>query len=630
MSPLKVLGGVLGVLGLLCGVYAVRVEMKEITAADQTRYWPSKRFSRVQFAGPDTFTGVRSEEGQVWVERFTSGAWKTATVHSGSARVQGPIVASPEGNWAAWKRDQSLALWATDSSLAPAALPVDAVAFTFQGRSLLVVTKEGNLEWWNPATRARESAIPISDGAFEAAIGSGSVAVVDTSRSRLKLYSLGIGQRASLVEEARPMLNGKLMIGAGNLLQMRDGFVSLWKETYTLPGRVTSAVAGLRGEILVTGEFGGVFSLMKGKDPETILEERSGSVADASGSQLVLSGPGGSSLYQIASTRKFSRKGKVIAWLAGLSLAVSICLLFGRHLMTLLSWIIKRQSTLDQVRYGREELPKPGVELFDAFARGEVALWTGSGLGAQAGLPARSAFVKSLLETAYFEEWADPNEIAKLIVKAGDGRREEAVDKLLALLGDRQHLVFEQIRCHYQRTVNPVEVYESIGKLPFTVLVSGNYDNLIDSAGWVSQVPRVNLFGTASAADGILYTRSEMAAGMAKFPEGSELLKELFAGYRIVFVGCSIPELHADLVALGIPRVAGGAIVSKHLCIAAASPQWERKAKELHEWWGIEVQQCAEDYLPAQVRLWFANLVTALGASKKPESAVGAAAGARG
>lgn len=628
VSPLKSIGVILAVLGVLAGIYAVRVEMKEVTAAEQTGYWPSKRFSRVQISGRGSFTGTRHEDGRVTVERMINGTWKVTEVHSGMAQVSGPVVANPEGTWAAWRRGESLAVWETGSGLAPAAISVDAVEFAFLSGSLVAVTREGNLEWWNPAARVKETAISLSKGASSASISADRVAVVDRSQARLLVYSLGIGRRVSLVEEARPLLAPfKLAIGANSVLFLGDRAVAVWGELLTLPGRAKVVTAGLRGEILATGEFSGVYSLMKGKDPDHILEARTGSVVDTSGYQMVLSGPGGSSLYDIASIWKLSKRGTFLAWLSGASLFIAICLLFGRQLMNLIAWIAKRQSAAEKVRYGREELPEPEPELFAAFSRGEVALWTGSGLGAQAGLPTRAEFIKMLLETAYYEEWADPNDVAKLIVLANDNRREEAVDKLLALLGTRQHLIFEQIRCHYQRAVKPPEVYQSIGKLPFTAVVSGNYDSLIDTADWVSTVPRVNLFGNAAAPEGILYTRSEMKAAMSKFAGASDLLKELFSTRRIVFAGCSIPELHADLLALGIPKVAPGAIMSKHLCVAAAGQQWERKAKELHEWWGIEVQQCAEDYLPAQVRLWFGHLVTAMGLSKREPAAAAATAG---
>lgn len=620
VSPAKTIGLVLAVLGILAGTYAVRVEMKEVTVADQTGYWPSKRFSRVQLSGKGSFTGIRAEDGRISVERMINGAWKISEVDSGLDQLEGPVIANPEGTWAAWRGKNSLVVWETDSGRAPAAIPVDAVEFAFLSGSLVAVTREGNLEWWDPAARAKESAIPVSKGASSAAISAGRVAVVDRSQTRMLIYSLGTGRHTSLVEEARPLLApNKLVIGADQTMFLGDRHVVVWGEVKKVPGRVKSVSAGLRGEILVTGEFNGVYSLMKEKDPESILDARTGSVVDTSGFEMVLSGPGGSSLYTIASVWRLSKRGTVLAWLAGASLFVSICLLFGRQLMSLIAWLTKRQRVIGKVRYGLEELPQPPPDLFNALSRGEVALWAGSGLGAQAGLPARAEFVKVLLESAYYEEWAEPNEIAKLIVLAGDGRREEAVDRLVEMLGTRKHLVFEQIRCHYQRPVKVPEVYGSIGQLPFAAVVTGNYDSLIDvaCAGWAKRVPRVNLFGSAAKPDKILYSRSEMKAAMDEFPEAPSLLKSLFSTHRIVFAGCSIPELHADLLALGIPKIAPGAIMSKHLCIAAAGPQWERKAKELHQWWGIEVQQCAEDYLPAQVRLWFGHLVTALGRPKQ-------------
>ncbi len=642
ITPWKGLAILAAVVGVGLALFAAKYEMKEVTKAAPAGQWPGKRFSHVRITQPGSFSGVSVAGGTIRIESLAAGQWKSVEIDTGLDQMAGGVKTNRKAAAAAWRHGQSLGVW-TAGSGGSSRLPVSRVAdFDFlDDSSLVLLTSDGVLEWWDPAARKKLHSRKIANGAAAAAIARDSLAVIGSGQTLVRVYTLGPGFRATLIEESRamppPFEVG--IAGPGNAIFARKGEIAIGGRVHGIPGTILDVTPGLRGEILITGAFEGVLALGKKAKPEAILPALPGSVTDVAEGELVVSGPDGARLFRIASEWTFTERGKHLTLLSLLALIKSICIALAKHMKNMLFTLFKIRAKNPGKGKARKKAKLPAVapDLLDSFSRGEVALWAGSGLSAQAGLATRAAFVKAMLEAAYAEEWARPAEVAKLIPLVEAGRAEEAVDKLILMLGARKHVVFEQMRCTYQRPVKSSGAHAAIGRLPFAAAVSTNYDILLDcvSPEWANSIHlksserafsrtsvffQLKLYGDMAAPESILYSRSELQAATAALPRLKELLESLLVARRIVFVGCSICELHADLTALNAPKLNRGVKTARHVCLAASGgPDWERKANELRSLWGIEVQDCDEDAIAGELYRWLKNTAVELERLKRSQ-----------
>src|SRR5258708_27999238 len=118
-----------------------------------------------------------------------------------------------------------------------------------------------------------------------------------------------------------------------------------------------------------------------------------------------------------------------------------------------------------------EEGPMPG-ELGGACQNGDCVLWAGSGLGAQAGVPAWSAFLRELLE------WAAKSEPA--LAELPEGMTGATADRIAAAFENREQALQAYLRQRFRVGSELPQAHRLIKQIDFPTLISTNLDNLLD------------------------------------------------------------------------------------------------------------------------------------------------------
>jgi SIR2-like protein len=266
----------------------------------------------------------------------------------------------------------------------------------------------------------------------------------------------------------------------------------------------------------------------------------------------------------------------------------------------------------------REEGPIPRV-LIEACQRGDCVLYAGSGLSAQAGLPAWSVFVTQLAQ------WAGDS--------AG-GDADSVMDRIVAAYRNRRQDLYDYLRSQLRVTSEISRSHRLIKEIDFSAVITTNLDNLLDralpcSGGRVYTA--ANCAGLVHAAErrdffllkpfGDLGEPGTLSLGTAQCLQTMrdnrslrELLEGLLHSNTFLFLGVSIEGLERDLTALAVePQTE-----RRHfILLPDIGESWKAPAERMRLRYGIE----ALTYVPStpdhpEVPEFLANLIAAMRATR--------------
>jgi hypothetical protein len=178
----------------------------------------------------------------------------------------------------------------------------------------------------------------------------------------------------------------------------------------------------------------------------------------------------------------------------------------------------------------------------------------------------------------------------------------------------RRGAMIEHFRAIFARLVMPSRCHEMLARVPFAAALTTNYDFLFQQADahWAvaattlksdlapsfgDRSSLLKLYGDMDHASTLLLSRAEFIAGVAASAETTRV-RRVFATRPVLFVGCSLEGLLADLKILGVAESPGQ---NHYALVAVSDTSWHKLAEELEHRYGIEVLAC--DAAAAQTAL---------------------------
>jgi hypothetical protein len=505
-------------------------------------------------------------------------------------------------------------LEAKESSDVTAPLPADrkALALTeLSDGTLAVVFDDASVGRWSPDGRLLGQD-HVSFDSLEQAVADGDYVALGSSRSgSIFLYEYRPGEEWKVVDrEPAPDLPFHLVIPApGMTAALSEAGLHRGGKTQNTPGEVRSAASHLE-DFLITGDFDKLLVLPADGDRYPLADAQPGSLVAASHNRTVVSGTDGTRLIELGTETRLTASGRALTTIAAVLLAGALLLCFAPliyvKLLDLLAMKVGGGKRKDGGKLAPRTLGQPPPQLIDRFAAGEGVAWAGAGLSAQSGLPLRGAFVMGLLQTAQVEKLAPLQLLRRLEKLAEKGEIETALDELAAAAPQRAGVI-AHYRAVYYKYVARSHAHELLSRLPLAGAITTNYDGLLSCGddAWSSHVLTLSsllperpdapfllkLYGDIPAPLTVLLSRAEFAM---VFPKSSvaHIPRVALAEQTLLFIGCSMEGLVADLQVIGAPEK----IARTHFAaVGVAGPDWTKHAAVLKERFGIEVLPCSEE-----------------------------------
>lgn len=653
------LAGVCAILGVVLIGIAIRFEKKDFLSSSQAVRHPGDPYASLWFDPAGALVGARMEPsragGKLTLERWFSGdvAVREADL-PGLDALHGSGSAAPQ--WRA-APDLSLVVWIAGNTLDWEALPSPGEASgaspiavplprdrnvlalgILPDRSVAAVLSDGSVERWESSSgtvierwRSRLTA------ADQAVVAGDYLALSSAQAGRLLLYRFRTSPHDpngwTLQEEAvAPDPPYTLVVPApGVMAQLTPAGLRLDGQTRSGPGELRFAASNLH-DVIATGDFEGVVVLPPEGDAYELAPAAPGSLAAVDRTHVAVSGPRGTILFKLTAESRLTNVGREVSFagVAFLALAGIFPLApFWGNLLSKLNVAIV-QSTAARIEVSAR-LPDPPADLVKTLAAGEGVLWAGAGLSAQSGFPLRQTFVLTLLQLATMESWSDAPLLRKL-TELSFRDPEAALNQLTASIGRLRHHMVPYYRATFVRFACLSRAHGYLASLPLAGAITTNYDRLLQQVGkdWDGNVITLRpargsearasetqtgektpaapfllkLYGDPEANDTMMFSRDEFHAAVAQSPVAG-LLRQVFETNTVMFVGCSLDGLLADLNELGLPAEPR----RKHFALAAVSDSvWEKQAAELTRRFGIEVLVCSADQIHAALPEFLGNL----------------------
>lgn len=622
--------------------------------------WKDRTYHRLWFTQDGSLVGARTAGAELTVERFNrsgsdSERWtvnlgrivssadlQTDWVVDGEAQrlayagpkglVVRPLCEPGTGNCAGSRLDLPVA---TNSILAFAFVPGRMVAAMLSDSTVLLWdTETGNL--------TGRLTVPV-DNPDQARWQGDYVAAVSSTARTARLFRLSAGLKLNLVEEARtPHPPFQLITpGTGQVGYLSAGGLYYRGETRNSPGTVRSAVLGASDMVVAGGDFDGLVVLGAKEDHYTLLEQeeekiRANAVA-SNGSRFAYSGPNGTGLVGLTtetrvtqSGRKFNFIGLGLALLGGLLAASGF--LFDFVGMSFKAKGVSKKS--------RKTLLDPDPTLVKALGDGQVVLWAGAGLSAQAGFPTRHRFLLQTLQTADSETWLEPARLMQMYDLVNQGKQEQVLDDLIETLHYQRGILVAHFKVVYSRFTPMSACHKLVKRLPVAAAVTTNYDGCLEMLGpmWANnavtlkdgahrgavekdQFFLLRLYGDPKVPAKAILSHREFAAAVKADSTLGDTLQKMFASKTLLFIGCSAEGLVADLKLM--PKVKKSD--QNHVAvIGVGEGHWERHVQTLEKEYGVTCLVCAEETIAVELPKFLEKLageVEAAGGDKKQRPA---------
>ena len=636
----------------LCFFTLTSYETSSRVEAKAAGSFPAGGMSRIWFSSEGDLIGIVSGDWDVTVRvRANAGAGpqrertfpfehpenrtpdkKSTTV------VAAPIYAiADDGSKIAWIRGGGVRV---DNLFAPGAksgveysfkrtVSVVGLAFTGSG-ALAVLYSDGELELWDLVKDKVSAAKHLSLDDPGPILTSGAyVAVYSPSTSDVYVFDTGGGEKLSLLEykKYRADILATTLSPQGKFATGTRERVEQHGYSLNAPGTVRALAFYDRDRVLVAGGFPDVYVLSPTLGPQRIAPSEPGTKLLANNGAYLAAGDGvkvnlfSLKLLQVRTYTGMARPWLYIA-LALLGLITPVAIYFGSDLKLLRQRKLRGQ--MDEAESGRreEEGPIPNV-LIEACQNGDCILYAGSGLSAQAGLPAWQAFAAELAQ------WAGDS--------AG-GDADSVMDRIAAAFKNRERELIDYLRTRFRVTSEISQAHRLVKEIDFPVVITTTMDNLLDrtfpySGGRVHTVENctglmqaasrrdfflLKLFGDLGEPDTVRLGPRQCLQMIGDYPALREELGGLLHSNTFLFLGASVEALERDLENLGLEPQAG----RRHfILVPDVGEAWKAPADRIHQRYGIETLT----YVPLtsehpEVVEFLTNLIAAMRAKSDTES----------
>lgn len=262
-------------------------------------------------------------------------------------------------------------------------------------------------------------------------------------------------------------------------------------------------------------------------------------------------------------------------------------------------------------------LPEPPKELVDACAEQRCVLYSGMGLGAQAGLPTgREMLARVIDEAAAGGLWLEPTDQGSLdsreftaaITKALNAGDLNMVTELISTRLGRETLrsILRQL---YPASPNQVlpPVYTALGAIPFAGVIAGDWGDLMertfasrladprsvslaihDSINFADQFRQgfftlVKIYGDLTRAQNFIFTANEFARAAQQNVELAKFLISSSSSRTLFFVGTSLESIEQYLNAFGARSN------QRHFALVDWQPDMDIKREHFRTAWNLDL-----------------------------------------
>ena len=606
--------------------FANRFQISEFLSSAPVENRGGHTYSRLWFDANESLVGVTQQGAKLTVDRWSGGGSGAGSWHFDLSGLDPQWIMAADLSRVAWISGSSVYCRAgTDPATVSIALPpqrsVLALGMPSDG-SLVAVFADAGFERWDAATGRSLGGRQLQLKDADQAVIEGDYAAISSSReAKLLLYRLWGGEDWKLVEESpAPDPPYRLIIPAAGLMAtFTPAGLKIGGETRNSPGALRSAISRV-DNVIAAGDFDGVFVLpSKGAEFYKLADGAPGSIVSASRMYLAVSGPHGTALFRLVADNRLTPTGRGVSG-AGIGLLILAALLACSGLILDASAIVFKTKHAREARVSGK-LDNPPPDLVRACAAGHSVLWAGAGLSAQSGFPLRANFIATILQIASVEKWVDAARERKLRALLVRGAAESALNEVVAGVAPIRNQVIETYRGIFSRYLVLSRSHEMLARMPFAAAITTNYDVLIERMGEHADISVITLrspaqtaqsgfllklYGQLSAPQTMLLCRAEFELAIAR-SEATATLRQVFETRSVLFVGCSLEGLLADLSHMDLPDKP----VRKHFAIAGVSnPAWETQAAELKQKYGIEVLACKADTIGEALPEFLQKLAT--------------------
>jgi hypothetical protein len=595
---------------------AVRFETRDFLVAAPGEHNPDRHYSRVWFDAQDRMAALWRDGSAVTIESWPpdrSRTWKLDVPSGSEPAVAGDL------SFAAWVRESSLIIQPLSGaaksplSIKLPPMPAPRAVSALPDDSVAVVFDDASVGRWNAATGDPIQTARLSLGkADRAAASRDYLAIASDSARRIDLYRFRDLREWTLVQDTvAPDPPYSILITApGVMATLTSGFLKMDGKIRDAPGSIQSAVS-LSNNTIVAGDFDGVFVLPENSEIYRVADAAPGAIVAASPSALAVSDRNGVRVLKLAHEQRLTVRGRMYSMLTVPLLLLAVILAGLSFLKEAFVLVFKTDTARTPIL---AKLDQPPGDLIRFCASGEAVLWAGAGLSAQSGFPLRAAFAATLVQSASIDSWVDPARVQKLSGMLSRGKAENAINELVASSGPVRNQLVAQYRSIFTRFAVLSKAHHAIARIPFATVLTTNYDPLLQQveAPWAVTVlspgaagfPQaidlnslVKLYGELTSAQTLFLSRAEFEAAIARSP-CIETIRKLFEVRSLLFAGCSLEGLVADLKALGLPEKPS----RKHFAVVSASgSSWNGQAAELTRRYGIQVLACSEETINVEL-----------------------------
>lgn len=602
----------LGVVGTTLLFVALKSESKEILTSNPISSHP-RTYSRMWFRGDDALAGAFRQGTKLNIDY-----WSSNGSILDSLEVAMPGAVTEEQPWAVDALSSRVA-WIVGASVYCQMLPAQSAKLTIAALgtenalrsvsilsdgSIAVPFTDSVVRRWDCATGRPRGESPILIEEPEEAVLEGDYLAVSSPKKRaLHLYRFSESGAWTLIEESRlPDPPYQLTIPAPGLMIAKTGVgFRLNAKIRNTPGAVRSILP--KGtDLLITGSFDNARVLPGQGEMYVVAKAGPNSLAAASRSHLALSNESGTTLLRVSAENTMSRRGQALSYTSGLFFGAAVLLGLAFLSEGAILGILKRRKRRLGDAAVEKRIPEPPQELVSACASGESVLWAGAGLSVQAEFPDRGTFVTRLLNTACVRTSVPAARIAKLRTLASRGDAERVMESLVLEMSAHRQELLAEFKETFARLATASAAHRILSRIGFAAAITTNYDDLLERIGeaWSRSILHaesdismesadqpflLKLYGDLALPQTVLLTRSELRAAL-DHSKVATFISRLSQLRTLVFVGCSVEGLLADLAMLDLPRK----VLSRHyLLTGVGGEKWRRSADELINRYGVEV-----------------------------------------
>ncbi len=653
------LAGILLVGGLLMCAFANQVSVRQHLVGYSAHNWPDRNFHRVAFTRNGSLLGATADGTRLNVELLSrsgndSTKWSIDLGRSvSSADLQTEWVLDREGQRLAYATPDGITIrplcqpgssGCAGSQLNLPAASRSLLAFAFvPGRMLAAAFDDSSVKLWDSETGNEIGRLNVTiDSPDQARWEADYLAIVASGSQVAKIFRLGQGPVLKAIEESKtPMPPFKLITpGTGQIGYLSAGGVYYRGATRNSPGTVRAAVLGENDLLVGAGDFDGLQVLAAQEDPYPLLEDEllkaQPSVMAADSSRFAYSGQGGTGLVGLATESRITATGRRFNFIGLILAGIGGLLAASGFLFDLVGMSFKAQGV---GKKSRKTLLDPDPSLINAFLDGQVVLWVGAGLSAQAGFPTRSTFMFQTLQTADGETWIESKLLMAMYERVKQGNLEPVFDEIIETLHYQRSTLVQHFKVVYSRFTPLSPCHKTVRRLPIAAAITTNYDGCLEMLGpmWANNVVNLKqgahrgaaekdqffllrLYGDPRVPAEVKLSHKEFAESVKADPTLGDTLQVLFDKKTMFFVGSSPAGLLSDLRLM--PKVKK--TQRKHYAVVGVGQgNWDKAVQALETEYGITSVVCAEETIPTELPRFLEILANEIETAKTDRTAKG-------